>query len=474
MSEKSMNRQKELARNTMILTIGKICTQGISFFLLPLYTAVLSPDEYGIVDLFNTYISVLLPLVNWEFDLGLFRFMLDARNSCDDQKRVFSTVVTANAFQIAVYLLLFLAIQPFVSSKYKLFLAFDVVLNVVLNTLLQFSRGLGRNGIYSFASFLSASLTVVLNVILIAVFSFGVYGLFVAPVIAKVISIVLLILSQRAWTYYSIRCFSKEKLKQIFKYSFPLIPTQLSWWIVNASDRTIVTYFLGIALNGIYSVANKFSSLYITFYNIFNMSWTETVALHVNDDDRDEFLTSMFNTVFAMFSAICLGIIACMPFVYPILINEQYSSGYYQVPILMIAVLFQVVCGLYSVIYLAVKKSAESAKTALYAAIINVVVDVVLIKMIGLYAASVSTLVAYATMAICRYFDTQKYVKMLFNKRLLVVTIIVAIVDFGCVMYNNLFITILNFFIVVIYAIWSNSELISSCVKLIFAKIKRG
>lgn len=82
-----MDRKKELAKNTVILMVGKILTQFVSFFMLPLYTAVLTPGEYGLVDLFNTYCTLLLPLFNWQFDSGLFRFLLDVRDNRESQKK---------------------------------------------------------------------------------------------------------------------------------------------------------------------------------------------------------------------------------------------------------------------------------------------------------------------------------------------------------------------------------------------------
>ena len=153
-----MNREKELAKNTIILAVGKICTQFISFILLPLYTALLVPDEFGIVDLFNTYISLLTPIFNCQFENGLFRFMLDFRGDYSKQKSLFSTIVIANLGQAAIYLVFFFIAQPFISSEYKIFLALDVVANIFLNTLLQFPRGLGNNLVYSIGSFISATL----------------------------------------------------------------------------------------------------------------------------------------------------------------------------------------------------------------------------------------------------------------------------------------------------------------------------
>ena len=170
-----MNRQKELAINTIILTVGKICTQFVSFLLLPLYTALLVPEETGIVDVLNTYITLLTPIFNWQFENGLFRFMIDERNDYNGQKRLFSTVFLTNAIQAVVYLLLFSAVQGFIHSEFKFFLAIDVALNIFLNTLLQFPRGLGKNTIYAIGSFVSAVSTIILNIvftIIVYVFSF--------------------------------------------------------------------------------------------------------------------------------------------------------------------------------------------------------------------------------------------------------------------------------------------------------------
>ncbi|MDE7364421.1 MAG: oligosaccharide flippase family protein, partial [Ruminococcus sp.] len=405
-----MSKGKELAKNTIILTLGKICTQFIGFLLLPLYTALLQPDEFGIVDLFNTYITLLVPIFNWQFENGLFRFMLDCRGDKTQQTKLFSTVIITNFFQSIIYILVFIVAHNFISSEYKIFLAIDVVLNIFLNTLLQFPRGLGKNGSYAIGSFISAASTVCLNVVFIAGLKMGALGMFLATVGAKILSILYLVLSQKVWHYFRISCYDKKIFKSISKYSFPLIPNQLSWWVIGASDRSIVSYVINVAANGVYSVANKFSSIFITFYNIFNMSWTESISIHLDDDDRDEFLSEIINTMFKLFSSVCIGMIACMPFVFPIFIDTKYDKAYQQIPILMIAVLFQVVVGLYSAIYVALKKSVEIAKTSFFAAVINIVVDIVLIRFIGLYAASVSTLAAYAVMAIYRYFHVKRYV----------------------------------------------------------------
>lgn len=466
-----MSRKKDLAKNTIILTFGRICTQFVSFLLLPLYTAILEPEVYGIADLFNSYIYLIIPLVSLMLDQGLFRFLLECRENEKRKKVLLSTVLLINCVEILVYVIIYIFIQRFIGSQYKIFLLIDVAVNILLNTFLQFSRGIGKNGIYAVSSFLSASMTVVFNVITLVFLRMGAWGLFISTVLGRVIALITTILLLRTWKYFGIKEFSKEEAKRLMKYSLPFIPNQLSWWIMSVSDRTIISWFLNVAANGLYSVANKFSSIYITFYNIFNLSWTESVSLHINDKDSEEFLENTINTMFKLFYAVCIGIIAYMPLVFPLLINKQYNQAYAQVPILMIAVLFQVIVGLYSVIYVALKKSTEIAKTSFWAAVINICVDVALIKFIGLYAASISTLVAYAAMSVYRYFHIKKYVNVPLHKKsvYLFTTVIVCISYY----YNNVIMNMLMALGVTIFAIVSNKKFVQDTIVIMLKSIKK-
>lgn len=466
-----MSREKDLAKNTAILTFGKICTQFVSFLLLLLYTAILEPKVYGIADLFNSYIYLIIPVVSLMLDQGLFRFLLECREDEQRQKKLMTTVLCINFIEIAVYAVVYVLVQSFITSQYKIFIFVDVVLNILLNTYMQFARGIGKNGVYALASFLSASMIVVSNVITLVVLKMGAWGLFVSTVVGRSISLITTIILLRSWKYFNIQYFSKSEAKVLVKYSMPFIPNQLSWWVVGVSDRTIISWFLSVAANGIYSVANKFSSVYITFYNIFNLSWTESVSLHIKDSDANEFLEKTINILFSAFYSLCMGIIAYMPLVFPLLISDQYNSAYLQIPILMIAVLFQVIVGLYSVIYVALKKSTEIAKTSFWAAVINIGVDVILIKYIGLYAASISTLAAYASMTIYRYFHIKKYMNIPLYHKMRYCCIAVAV----CISYyfNNTVFNIITACAVTVYAFISNKEFLMGVLNAVFTNVKK-
>ena len=113
-----MSRGNYLLKNTAIITIGKICTQMITFFLLPLYTTILSTEEYGIVDLLNTLVSLLLPIISLQIEQAIFRNLIEVREDEDSKKEIISTGVIAVIIQSLIYLVLFFAISPFINNAY--------------------------------------------------------------------------------------------------------------------------------------------------------------------------------------------------------------------------------------------------------------------------------------------------------------------------------------------------------------------
>ena len=455
-----MNREKQLVKNTAIITIGKVCTQTVSFFLLPLYTAVLTTEEYGVVDLLNTIISLLLPIVTFQIEQALFRKLVDCRNDENNVKNVISTTLVTTLVQSIVYLVLFFIISPLIKNDYKYFLAINLIASMYSSIFLQIARGLGDNKTYAIGSFITASSTVFMNIIFIILFKWGAYGMLMASMLGNVLCIVYIFYIKKIYKYIELKRYNKNLLKQLLKYSIPLIPNAISWWIFNSSDRIIVSSILGIGQNGILSAAYKFSNVYITIYNIFSITWTESAALHIKDKDSDEFFSNVINVSLKLFTAVCMVIIAFMPFVFPIMINEKFGDAYYQIPILMISSLFNVIVGLLSVIYIAKKDTKAVARTSIIAAIINLIVNLGTIKFIGLYAASVSTLAAYLIMAIYRYFDVKKYIRIKTDKKFIMISIFIIFITLIAYYINNLYINIINIVIVLIYSILINEKVI--------------
>ena len=468
-----MSKGKDLAKNTAIVSIGKICTQLITFLLLPVYTAVLSNEEYGVVDLLNTLTSLLLPIVTLQIEQGIFRYLIDCRENNEKQIKLITTIIRFMIIQSIVCIVIFLCVSPFIHNEYKYFLMANLLMGIFSSLLLQICRGLGDNATYAIGSFITGAFTVVLNVIFIVAFRWGAYGMLGATAISNFICSVYIFLKRKIYKYIKPKQFDKKILKEIIKYSVPLIPNMISWWIVSASDRTIISAVIGIAQNGIYSAANKFSGVFTTLYSVFNLTWTESASININSEDRDEFFSKILDFVIRFFGCLCLGTIAVMPFAFNILINEKFAEAYYQIPILILGSVFNILVSFVGSIYVAKKLTKEIAKTSIIAAVINIFVNIVLIKSIGLYAASISTVIAYALMFIYRWIDVKKYVKFNVNKILMfALTIMYGITIFTYYLKNTT-ISVVVLVIVVVFAIITNLNSVSYLKQIVKDKIKK-
>lgn len=465
-------RGKKLLKNTVIISIGKICTSLITFLLLPLYTGILSTEEYGIVDLLNTLMSLLLPLVGLQIEKGVFRNLIEVRGKKDEEVRNITTGFISLIFQSIVFIILFSTASLFIKNDYKIFLLVNVIGYIFVSFFQQVARGIGETAKYTIGSFVSAAGTILFNVIFLVIFKIGVYGMLLGTLSGFVASIVYFIFSLKLYKYIKIKNFKKEILKDLLRYSLPLIPNALSWWIFAASDRVIVSSLLGVDMNGVLAASLKFSTIITTLYNIFDTSWIESISVNINDKDVGDYFNNVFNIIVKLFASIGIGMIAFMPFVFPIMINEKFAFGYNLIPISIASTIFNVTQGLVAVVYAAKKNTKSIAKTSVFSAIINASLHLILIKSIGLYAAVLSTLVAFAILSMYRVHDvSEKYFKIKIDYKSIFMILLAFIFVTIAYYINELYINILSIIIAVIFGIVINIRSISFFKNIILKKL---
>lgn len=465
-----MSKESKLIKNTGIIAIGNICTKFISFFMLPLYTSLLSTSEYGTVDVIGTYVALIAVILTLQFEQGIFRFLIDVRNNVELQKKYISTAFYIVLGLCILFSLIAVPILVYFNYKYTFQLiiyVFGLSINAIV---LQIPRGLGNNILYAAGSCISGSLNVILNVLFIAIFKLGVNGMLFASIISIFLSIIFIFKSLKLHKFLRIEYVKRKIFNELIEYSFPLIPNTLCWWVVSASDRIIINFFLNIVANGIYSVACKFPSMFSMFSNIFQMAWTESAAINVSDFGSNKYFEKIINQAIRFYSACNIGVIVIMPFVFSILIKNDFVDAYFYIPILMTGAFFHSVADLYGSIYTAFKMTKEIAKTTLISAVLNILINVMMIRYIGIYAAAISTLMAYLVIAIYRHLDVQRKMKITISKKYLLMEIIIYILVFSVYYLKNGLLQIGIFAIVIPYYTWQNRNIIFGIIKGIMKK----
>lgn len=467
-----MNKKKQLAKNTIIIFFGKVCTQLISFLLLPLYTAYLATSEYGIVDLIQTYVTLLVPIITLELEMSIFRWLIDSRGKDKETKKLISNDFYILFLSLGIFSILFLIVTSFVHIPFRFIILIDIIVCVLSGNFLQISRGLGKITDFSISCILTGLTTVITNIILIIFCHMQAEGMIISMALANGVCSLYLFLRLKLYKMIDLKQVDHKLLKGMYKYSIPLVPNGISWWIVNVSDRSIISIVLGASFNGLYAISNKFPTIISSLTGIFNLSWSESASLHINSKDRDEFFSDITNTIIRLFSTLGVGMLACMPFIFPIMINSKYHDAYLYIPPLVVGTIFNVAICLYSQIYLAKKMSKQVASTTILGAVINILINVVFIKYIGLFAASLSTMVSYMVMAIYRHFDLKKYVNIKISKMLLVKVFLMFTLISISYYINNVYLNIVSLIIVCIDAYFLNRQLLKDSIKTVLSKIK--
>lgn len=421
-----MGKIKQLVKSTSVIAFGRICTQAISFFLLPLYTTKLNTAEYGTIDIVNTISSLLLPIVSLQIQQGLFRELLEVREDTEKKRKTISTCIIGLLVLFLVFSIVSYIVYIITNNEYVLWTLFCTVAIAISNVMLQLARGVGKIIIYALGSLLSAITTIGLNIFLLVEINFGPKGMLLSTIIGNIVCAIFIYLSCKVYMYFGVQYFDKKICINILKYSVPLIPNSLAWWLVNASDRAIIAIVLGVNINGILAIARKFPDVLTQMYDVFNIGWMEVATLHNNDADNEKFFSDIINFMVGTFSVACSGMLVVVSLVYPYFVtNEEYRMSYNYIFLYVYAALFSILINLYSVVYIADKRTIELAKTTILAGVINAISNLVLVFVVGGYAAPLSSIIAYSTIFICRYKDINKTKKIPLQKKVIFFSIFI-------------------------------------------------
>ena len=410
-----MSRESNLAKNTVILSLGTFFPKLITVLVTPILTAQLSKAEYGQYDLILTMVSLLLPAATLQVSSAAFRFLIDARKDEEKQKQIASTIF---AF-VTIMSLVVITCYHFVYGKNygnnEILISAYFLVDILLISAQQVMRGLGKNYIYSISIIVQSIINTCAIVLLLGVVSsvnLGLTGVLVALILSRGLAFIYILVFGKLWKILHITTVSFDELKKMLQYSWPMVPNNLSNWVLRLSDRLIITAVLGIESNAIYAVANRMPTIFSSLQSTFSLAWQENASIALQDDDRDMYYTKMYNWLFEILVCVMAVLIATTPIIWNVIIRGDYGAAYPQVPVLYLGIFFYSISSTLGGVYIAHMKTRSVGITTMVAAIVNVVVDLLTIKSIGVWAGSVSTLCSYIFLWAYRIIDVQKFQKI--------------------------------------------------------------
>lgn len=465
-------------KNIGVLAIGNFTTKLLNFFLIPLYTAVLTTTEYGEYDLINTTVGLLVPIFTLNIFEGIFRYALDKNIEKGSLLRVAGKYFLLSFIPLTIIIVLnfIFKIVP-VFNYYLLFFVLMYIFNALSAILTSIAKGLENLKIIAISGVISSLIVIISNILFLLIFKFGISGYFLANIIGSAFQCLCIIIGAKLWKFRNqIRRKNEEYNeieKKVISYSTPLIANSVGWWINNVSDRFFVTFFCGLSINGIYSIAYKIPTFMNVLVSIFNQAWNLSAIKDFDRDDKQGFFSKTYSIYNCFMIVVCSAVIVGNKILASIFYSNDFYIAWKYVPFLLIAFFFGAISGYIGAIFAAVNRTDIYAKSTIMGAVINTILNLALVYYIGALGAAIATLVSYFFVWIIRYYHMSKFINIKINlKRDLISYVLLLIQAIIMITIDAIFyLYLLQLFIFIAIIILYIKD-IGSTLKFILLKVK--
>lgn len=410
------NQYKKLFNDSLIFAIGSFGSKLITFFLVGFYTYYLTKSEYGTADLLLNTINLALPIVSLSVSEGVLRFVLDSKSQ---QEKVdwLRTALGTNVMGLGGLALLLGGLRLFglwvdLSSGVGLLSFCLLTIQSFQLILMQYIKAVGKLKTYAANGILLSLLTLLFNLLLFQRLKNMIVAYFLSLVLANLLSLGFLAVNI-SWRALLTRrkTVNSEQRKQLIAYSLPLIPNSAMWWILTTSSRFIMTFFLGVASNGMYAAASKIPNLLSVIGTIFLQAWQLSAVEQYHKKEAAAFYQKVFNhysTLLLLFSGLILLFLD--PLASVLLSKEFYFAKSY-IPLLLVSNFFSCISGFFGTTYIVVKKTRGILTTSLLGAAVNVLASLLLIPLIGINGASLASGGGFFLIFYLRKRQTDRFMK---------------------------------------------------------------
>lgn len=396
-------KNRAILLGTIIYGVGSFGTKFLSFLIVPLYTYFILPADLGDYDLLTTTVSLVSPLLTLKISDATYRWIVkDAENQVPYISATYKLLVR-NCLFCALFLATINFFIPIWNCYYFILI---LIGDRSLECLQKILRGLKNQKLFAISGIFHTAVMVGLNVVKVCYWKQGAVALLQSSAISLYATILFILMCEKRLRKVDFKPDYKRQQHEMLRYSAPLVPSTLGWWIMSASDRYVIRWMLGSAANGIYSVAYKFPTILQTMFTMFNSAWTDMALAELDKGEKsEEYTKQLFQQLYKVSFGMVLVLIPFTKIFMQIVLNEQYKEASIYIGFLYLGTVFQGFSSFASIGYLQGKKTRGAATTSIYGAIINLVIDLIFIRFIGLFAASISTFLGFFAMWLTRMQD---------------------------------------------------------------------
>jgi len=433
--KKRSYKYRRLVGDTIIFAIGNLGSKIILFFMVPLYTNFLSTEEYGTSDLVFTVAQLIVPFTSLVIFDAVLRFGLSKNEKKEDVLKTSIVVIAIGSVATIIITPLFSFYESL--AEWRWYLCAYVILTMISNVLLNYLKVIDKNKTYAMISISHTMVLAISNVVFLVNLHFGVRGYLMATILGILSSTILSIIFGKLMSHIRNGSVNKKLMKEMVVFSSPLILNNVSWWIIQSSDKIMIEAMIGTAALGLYTTSTKIPSLINVIISIFSQAWGISSVREFESSNDSKF----YSNIFISYSVIGFGLALCIsaiikPFM-SVYVAEDFFECWKFIPLLLASASFSAVASYYGSLYGALKKSTNNMKSTVIAATLNIVINYIFIHWIGIWGAVIGTVVAYFVLAFYRMVDVLKYVEfnpkwkeLLINVTIVLIQAILISLDF--------------------------------------------
>jgi len=404
----------KLIKNTSLYTLGYIIPKAAQFILLPVYSRYLTPEEYGIVQLMMVLSTILAILFSTGIDRSIYRLYFDQKTE-KNKKDYLGTVTITIFISASLFLIIILVANPLISKifnlvpffpyyLYSILTVYFTVFGLVPNIYYQVTQQAGNFILISLLNFIISTSLVLYFVAFIGK---GAEGWLLGELVKSILFLPIYIYLIIKITNFT---FIKKLAVESISYSWPLVPTLLSAWILNLSDRIFIVHYVTLKDAGLYSISYKLAEGLLLLSAGFNQAYSPLFFKLANQDNQIEAKKKLFRYNKIYTTALIMGAFFISLFAkeFIFLLDASYKSAYELVPLINMGILFSLLSNLIGLQYKQSKRTKISMSIALFTAIINIGLNFVFVPNYGAYGAAIATTISFVFIFIVNYHFSKK------------------------------------------------------------------
>lgn len=414
MSQRITRSLISLSGQSIAYGMGIFGRQVVIYLALPLFTNSMSREDFGVVSVTTAFLAFTDVLSNAGLPAATFRLYNDSKDPEIRQLTLGSAQLLIAFYALIATVILLIAANPL--SQWLLGdVTYAPIIRIV--AVLLFSQSLVNYGnillriqVRPLASSIHTLLQIMaqigLALLLVRGYNLGARGYWLGYLGGGILGLGLMLWLVRKLLALQV---SGQRLKEMAAYGLPLIPATLALWALRLIDRALVGGLAGLNEVAVYEIGYKIGLLVTLVISPFTVAWPQFAfeAMHKPDAPNIYRITLSYITASCIFLA--LGVITFQTDLVYIMAPSTYAAATSVVPWVALS---QIAWGMYPILSIGLKITKHTfhiAAITVLAAIVNIVLNVMLIPVLGIQGAAIATLVAYVMLAGMTYLIAQRF-----------------------------------------------------------------